>query len=214
MANIMEKYQGIIVKFNNERKFGFIELKNTNKEIFFHIRGFRVNRNPIIGEQVVFDISTDKNNRPVAINIQEARFVAKKQQERRIRQQTRRNRQERQHQKQGVLNAICLFGIVYLILLAVILSVVDLPLTLLAIYPIMGVMSFMAYLKDKTAAQFDDWRVPEKTLHLLDILGGWIGASFAHKFLNHKATKAEFRMAFYRTVILHIIGVIGFIYFI
>ena len=44
---------------------------------------------------------------------------------------------------------------------------------------------------------------------MIDGLGGWIGASFAHRLLDHKATKANFRTMFYATIALHIMVVIG-----
>lgn len=97
----MQKHHGTIAKFDNERKFGFIQFDNKNRQIFFHVSRFKAGRNPNIGEQVLFDIGQDKQGRPVAINIQEAQFVAQKQQERKQKQQAYKAYQERQEQKHG-----------------------------------------------------------------------------------------------------------------
>ena len=44
------------------------------------------------------------------------------------------------------------------------------------------------------------WRTPESTLHLLSVLGGWVGAMMAQNYLRHKTKKSEFRLAYYLTV--------------
>lgn len=210
----MEKHRGYIIKFNNERKFGFIQLKDTDKEIFFHIRYFKADRNPHIGEQVLFDIGQDKQGRPVAINIQEAQFVAQKQQERKQKQQAYKAYQERQEQKHGQLNLLCGVGAGYLVILAIVLLMSGLSLKLLGVYFIMGIISFFMYYQDKIKAQNNEWRIPENTLHAIDVLGGWIGATFAHKLLNHKATKADFRAIFYITIVLNIIGFLALVFYV
>lgn len=210
----MQKYHGTIAKFDNERKFGFIQFDNKNRQIFFHVSRFKAGRNPNIGEQVLFDIGQDKQGRPVAINIQEAQFVAQKQQERKQKQQAYKAYQERQEQKHGQLNLLCGVSVVYLLILAIVLLMSGLSLKLLGVYFIMGIVSFFIYYQDKVKAQNNQWRIPENTLHTIDVLGGWIGATFAHKLLNHKATKADFRVVFYITVALNIIGFLALVFYV
>ena len=62
--------------------------------------------------------------------------------------------------------------------------------------------------KDKAAAHISDWRTPESTLHLLSALGGWVGAMVAQTYLRHKSQKAEFRLAYYLTVIINMAGLL------
>lgn len=208
----MEKHQGYVVKFDAERGFGFIKFKEFDKELFFHIKGFKANRNPVIGEQVLFDIKPDKQGRPVAVNVQEALFVAKKQQEREQRkqkQQAHKAHQARQEQKHGTLNLLCGFAVGYFVLIVIMSLMSDVPSYLPLMYVVMGVISFIMYYQDKRKAQNNQWRIPEKTLHIIDVLGGWIGATFAHKLLNHKATKAPFRGVFYATIVIHVMAVVG-----
>lgn len=210
----MQKHHGTIANFDNERKFGFIQFDNKNRQIFFHVSRFKAGRNPNIGEQVLFDIGQDKQGRPVAINIQEAQFVAQKQQERKQKQQAYKAYQERQEQKHGQLNLLCGVSVVYLLILAIVLLMSGLSLKLLGVYFIMGIISFFIYYQDKIKAQNNEWRIPENTLHTIDVLGGWIGATFAHKLLNHKATKADFRVVFYITVALNIIGFLALVFYV
>lgn len=210
----MQKLDGRIIKYDAEKKFGFIQTKN-NKDIFFHIREFRPRREPVVGEQIVFELGEDNQGRICAVNIQELSFVIQKEQERQIKIQRRQAyeaHQERQEQKHGVLNAVCIFSLVYLILIAIAVLFFNISKIILVWYVIISIVSFIVYYLDKVAAENDERRTPEKTLHLIDVLGGWVGASFAHKFLNHKATKAEFRAVFYITIIANIIGLIAIDY--
>ena len=66
------------------------------------------------------------------------------------------------------------------------------PLTFL----FMSVVSFLLYGKDKRAARKSAWRVPENTLHLFSLLGGWPGAIMAQQVLRHKTRKVSFQAGF------------------
>lgn len=196
----MDKELGKIIHYDTQRKFGFIQYKN-NQEIFFHERQFRAGRTPVIGEMVVFDIKKDKSGRDCADNVQELAFVQKQQAKR----QKYEAYQERQEQKQGELKLWCGISLVYVVLMGLGLLLIGKPLSIMVLYVVMGAVSFAMYYKDKLSAQTGKWRTPENTLHLIDLLGGWVGATFAHKLLNHKATKPTFRSVFYATVIIHVV---------
>ncbi|MEG2941275.1 MAG: DUF1294 domain-containing protein, partial [Thermomonas sp.] len=47
-------------------------------------------------------------------------------------------------------------------------------------------------------------RMPEDTLHLLDVLGGWPGALIAQQLHRHKTVKASFQTAFWFSVLLNL----------
>src|SRR3546814_20396935 len=53
------------------------------------------------------------------------------------------------------------------------------------------------YWLDKEAAQGGARRIPESTLHLVDLLGGWPGALIAQQQFRHKTVKASFQFAFW-----------------
>lgn len=71
-------------------------------------------------------------------------------------------------------------------------------------YALIGAVTYLVYAKDKQAAQQGKWRTPESTLHLLSVLGGWVGAMMAQNYLRHKTKKSEFRLAYYLTVIVNL----------
>jgi uncharacterized membrane protein YsdA (DUF1294 family) len=65
-------------------------------------------------------------------------------------------------------------------------------------------LTYLAYIKDKSAAEKGAWRVPEKTLHLLSLCFGWPGAMVAQERLRHKTKKVSFRIIFWLTVFANI----------
>jgi uncharacterized membrane protein YsdA (DUF1294 family) len=57
----------------------------------------------------------------------------------------------------------------------------------------MSFLTFFAYALDKYRAKHDLWRLPERTLHLLEAFGGWPGALVAQRLLHHKSRKKRYR---------------------
>lgn len=60
-------------------------------------------------------------------------------------------------------------------------------------------VSFALYGLDKAAAVRGARRVPEATLHLLALLGGWPGALAGQLAFRHKTRKQPFRTVFWLT---------------
>lgn len=71
-------------------------------------------------------------------------------------------------------------------------------------YALIGAVTYLVYAKDKQAAQQGTWRTPESTLHILSVLGGWVGAMMAQSYLRHKTKKPEFRLTYYLTVLVNL----------
>ena len=78
-----------------------------------------------------------------------------------------------------------------------------LPFAVAAIYLAASLAAWIAYGADKSAARTRAWRIPESTLHILAVVGGWPGALIAQQVLRHKSSKPSFRLAFWATVILN-----------
>jgi len=76
-----------------------------------------------------------------------------------------------------------------------------------ALLIIASVITFMVYAWDKRQARQHKWRVSERTLHVLELLGGWPGAWLAMRWLRHKSVKRSFRVVFGFIVALHGLGV-------
>lgn len=77
----------------------------------------------------------------------------------------------------------------------------------LLLVAIMSVVCFFAYGLDKYKAKRASWRIPEKSLQMLALLGGWPGALLGQNLFRHKTQKKSFRMVFWLMVLLHIIVV-------
>ncbi|MBE6084773.1 DUF1294 domain-containing protein [Selenomonas ruminantium] len=58
---------------------------------------------------------------------------------------------------------------------------------------IINALVLVVYGGDKLFAKLDSWRVPEKVLLLLALLGGSIGALLAMQIFRHKTRHLKFR---------------------
>ena len=65
------------------------------------------------------------------------------------------------------------------------------------------------FVYDKHQAQTRGWRVPEKTLQLSALLGGWIGGMWAMNQFKHKTVKQEFRVPYFICVGLNVACIVG-----
>ena len=68
----------------------------------------------------------------------------------------------------------------------------------------MSIITYVAYSSDKSSAITEKDRVPEKRLHTLSLLGGWIGALIAQQRFRHKTKKVPFKTVFWITVLLNV----------
>lgn len=73
-----------------------------------------------------------------------------------------------------------------------------------AFYALMSAVTFLAFGWDKWSAKRARQRVPESTLHLLELFGGWPGALVAQRVLRHKTEKLGFKMVLWSIVALHL----------
>lgn len=72
-------------------------------------------------------------------------------------------------------------------------------------------LSFTVYAVDKSAARAGRRRVPERTLLLIGLAGGWPGAIVAQQVLRHKTCKPGFRFLFWASVWLNALAFIALI---
>jgi uncharacterized membrane protein YsdA (DUF1294 family) len=75
-----------------------------------------------------------------------------------------------------------------------------LPHIIPAYYLLASVITFFVYARDKAIAGTDERRIPEDTLHMLAVIGGWPGAALAQKHFRHKTVKETFRTVFWQTI--------------
>ena len=195
MSLIGQQLDGEIVRWQDDKGFGFIRSPKLSKDVFCHIRAYRASgKRPRVGERVVFVLEQNREGKLQAVQVQEWQFVRQKQ----VRQ---RRRQEQQAAFESGRTAKLLMVAAVYAVLAVLIFMGKLPTAVGLWYAGLGVLTFLFYWKDKRAAQQGGWRTPEKTLHLLSLLGGWPAAWLAQVYLRHKSQKTEFRVVYYVTAV-------------
>ena len=187
-------FKGVLVEWNDDRGFGFLEPAGGGERAFCHISAFaRRARRPIVGDRVVYELGRDEKGRARARNIKPAYAY---------------RRPAAKAEPSGapwspwiaVVSALTFFAL--LIGLTVANRV---PWTLPAIYLCLSLISIARYAFDKSAAMNRRWRTRERTLQVLALLGGWPGAWIAQLLFRHKARKTSFLATFVVCVILNVI---------
>ena len=189
--HIGKTFVGDIVRWQDDKGFGFIASAELAQEVFLHISEYCVrHKRPHVGDKVVFVLARNPQGKLQAQQVQEWQFV------------------QQQQQQQAAFSAKQQFN-----LLAVVLIYGSLlgwawqgklPWAVVVWYVVWGIITFLWYGKDKRAAQSGNRRTPENTLHLLSVLGGWLGAWLAQTYLRHKSQKISFRVVYVITMVLNI----------
>lgn len=214
------KKQGKVVRWDSARAFGFIRSPETPADIFFHIRDFQGRAAPQEGMAVSFEEIHvgGKGPRAMAVNALGASESPKP----RPSPRPARTTSALPGQQAGAAPAataspqtaalamLLMAGWALLVLWGVWAG--RLAVMALAALLLLNLLTFFVYWNDKHAAQTGRWRTQEKTLHLFGLLGGWPGAWFAHQILRHKSRKAEFRAAYWGTVLLHCAALTGWLF--
>lgn len=199
--------QGTVSKWQDDKGFGFIKTQS-GQEIFFHINEFKSGQRPDIGEQVVFTLGEDHQGRFQAMQVQELTFMQQKMSEKNHQIRQRDNTRHAQSEFESGQKKRLWLGVGFYAVL-ILLAVMDkLNWFVVGWYTLLGIGTFVVYAKDKKAANNNQWRTPESTLHLLSIAGGWVGAMVAQTYLRHKSKKPEFRMMYYLTVVINMAGLL------
>lgn len=71
-------------------------------------------------------------------------------------------------------------------------------------YTVNSLIALVVYRYDKWASKSGIYRVPEKNLHLVELLCGWPGALIAIPVFRHKNRKGAFLMITGLTVLAHV----------
>ena len=73
-------------------------------------------------------------------------------------------------------------------------------------YGVASVATFAAYFVDKRRAVRGGGarRIPERTLHWMELLGGWPGALAGQSCFRHKRRKTRYMMVVYAIIALHV----------
>lgn len=72
------------------------------------------------------------------------------------------------------------------------------------VFPVLCLASFALYALDKMRARSESRRIPEATLHMLDVFGGWPGGLVAQRMFRHKTKKTSYQVLFWASVVFHL----------
>jgi uncharacterized membrane protein YsdA (DUF1294 family)/cold shock CspA family protein len=184
------RYQGKITDWKDDRGYGFITPNIGGEPVFVHIKAFKTRqRRPAIEQIVTFEMASDGKGRPQASQVSHVL--------------SSEARQRAVVRAAGPSRLPLIIAGLFLAFVATGALTGKFPPALLWLYASASLVTFMAYRIDKSAAENGRWRTPEKTLHLLALIGGWPGALVAQNRLRHKSSKASFLLTFWITVVLN-----------
>ena len=225
--------QGTVIHWDKERAFGFIG-GTVGADIFFKIRDFRGGPTPKPGLVVTFRQVEGDERGPRAISVLPATDLQKSGHgpdltlerldpakewaqtaagELSALGSLPRRRSSTSHTSPLRTGPLVLFMTLWLIQIGWGVEADRLSTAVPIGAALLCCVTFAVYWTDKLAAQRGRWRTPEKTLHLLDLLGGWPGGWLAQRLLRHKSRKAAFRAVFWMTVVLHCAVLGAYVYF-
>jgi len=72
------------------------------------------------------------------------------------------------------------------------------------IYGVASLATFGAYGLDKRRAVRRGWRIPERTLHLMELAGGWPGALAGQAVFRHKRSKGAYMAVYGAIAVVHV----------
>ncbi len=76
-------------------------------------------------------------------------------------------------------------------------------------YLVVNVAVGLVLIADKAAARAGSRRVPERTLHLLALAGGWPASAVVQRLVRHKTRKGGFQVVFWFCAAAHCAAVYG-----
>lgn len=181
---------GTISHWNDEKGFGFIRYKAKSPGLFFHISSFAYHhRRPQKDDKVVF-IAVEKNGRYSA-----QRVVLAKDYNHILDDGIIDSTNLPPHIAEGFIFA--LIGIFFYAAL----TYISTPLAIASL--IISNLTYVLYSLDKHASLHHRQRIPEASLHIASILGGWPGALIARALLRHKTKKIRFVIFFWLSIIIN-----------
>lgn len=207
--------EGMIVRWDDDKGFGFIRSVALAQDVFVHVRDYRprAGEAPRKGLRVTFEDIQVGGKGPRAVEVQPFDGAVASN-ARQLGVQTiasaRRNApRPAQNAFRSGAGWVVPLMIVYGLGLTWLVWQRLVPWWVLLASTLLNLATFFAYWRDKYAAQQGRWRISEETLHLWSLAGGWVGAWFAQQVLRHKSAKASFRAAYWSTATTHCAVVLG-----
>jgi len=175
---------GRIAVWNDAAGYGFIAADTGRERVFVHISGFAAGGpRPLEGDSVTYVVGEGRDGRPAATSVRILGRVGGA-----AANAVRPDATEMpRHVGLRILTAVLM-----VLLLAGGYSLGRISLLIVGAYALMGLITASTYWVDKSAARTGQWRVAERSLHLLDLFAGIIGGLAAQALLRHKTSKDSF----------------------
>ena len=195
---------GQLIKWKDDQGFGFIQSVDGSQDVFLHISEIKdSNRRPQIGDTIYYYVGA-KNGKIHASNA----FIL-----------GARNKEKSSNQKSVSNNVSFSFPFIGTCLISILpllgsihfawrTATILPPTNLIPLILYAGIsrITFTLYADDKYRAEQGKWRTSEATLHLFELMGGWLGGFIAQQQLHHKNRKNSYQVVFWAIVIIHQIG--------
>ncbi len=201
----MVRTKGKIIKWNDEKGFGFILPFDSQKNIFVHIKSFSDKSvRPAEGQDVTYTIQKNDDGRDSAIKVSRStdnlvRNKTSNHRKKNINPTYKRiNTDNTQLDLKPVQSISPFYTIIILSFVAFLFHFTiegKLPPFIIVIYIVMGLMTYFIYSEDKDMAINNERRTSEQKLLTLSFFGGWIGALIAQQKFQHKTKKIRYYVA-------------------
>lgn len=197
--------QGRLVEWFDDKGYGFIQPNDEAKDrVFLHIKDFaQKGPRPLVGCALEYVVQLDGQGRFKAkqvtyLKANQAKKLSKKS-------------NSVETQSPSKLQPMQILCVIYILALVILTATGLLDSLALLFISIINAMTYWFYSQDKEAAQLDQRRVPENTLHILAFLGGWPAAWLAQQRLRHKTQKQPFRKVYFCTIFFNILLILWLI---
>ncbi|MBD2355437.1 DUF1294 domain-containing protein [Tolypothrix sp. FACHB-123] len=201
--------KGQIIRWIDNRGFGFIQPNDGSQEVFIHISAFKnINHRPQVGDLIQYQLIVEKNGKLSATkaSIQGGTptpIVNSSSSRKPVKSKTKLVKKLVKKFsplafKTLLLSLMPILGSIYLAIKT------NNPIGLI-LYPLMSLITFALYAEDKSRAKQGKWRVPENTLHVCELTGGWLGAFVAQQILRHKTSKVSYQVVFWLIATVHLV---------
>jgi uncharacterized membrane protein YsdA (DUF1294 family)/cold shock CspA family protein len=204
-------HKGKLTTWKDDKGFGFIRSSDGSQNVFLHITALKeTNHRPQVGDVICYQLTVDKDGRIHACNASIEGVVSKPM------PITSYKAIKKETFKPKAKYSLILEVLILSLLPG--LGAMNFALTTfnpipLILYPIMSFLTFTLYADDKSRAKQGRWRVSERTLHLCEFMGGWLGAFIAQRRLRHKSSKVSYQIVFWVIVAIHIIFWLDWLFF-
>ena len=181
MASPASTFEGTITEWAPKSPFGYAEWEEGR--VFLHISNFAQRfKWPEVNDEVRFSMGTDEQGRPCAQNI-------------------------------VLLSEGGILSWKHLVLVGLLLILPGFaiphlrewlsPWWIIDVFLITSILATVNLWFDKHYAKRERSRIPEATLHLFELTGGWAGSFLAQRYLRHKISKRSYQVVFWLIVLMY-----------